>query len=77
LPLTLRGIDRAHVGDAQVRRAAALVIQEIAAAADVLETSIAIAARTIRTIRPMCHGVHIMAIGWEQHIPRILKHAGL
>jgi 5,10-methylenetetrahydrofolate reductase len=53
------------------------LIQEIAAAADVLETSIAIAARTIRTIRPMCHGVHIMAIGWEQHIPRILKYAGL
>jgi 5,10-methylenetetrahydrofolate reductase len=58
-----------HVPDA--------LITEIAEATDVTETSIDIAARTIRAIKPMCHGVHIMAIGWEQHIPQILQRAGL
>jgi 5,10-methylenetetrahydrofolate reductase len=53
------------------------LIREIADATDVLETSIDIAARTIREIRPMCQGVHIMAIGWEEYIPLIMERAGL
>jgi methylenetetrahydrofolate reductase (NADPH) len=38
---------------------------------------IEIAARTIRRLRDLCAGVHIMAIGWEQHIPEILNAAGV
>ncbi len=36
-----------------------------------------IAARVIREIRPMCQGVHIMAIGWESEIPSVLSAAGI
>jgi methylenetetrahydrofolate reductase (NADPH) len=36
-----------------------------------------IAARTIRDIRKLCAGVHIMALGWEAHIPAILQASGL
>jgi 5,10-methylenetetrahydrofolate reductase len=36
-----------------------------------------IAARIIRDVRDVCAGVHIMAIGWERHIPGILRASGL
>lgn len=42
-----------------------------------LKASIEIAARTIRALRPLCAGVHIMALGWESHIPAILTAAEL
>ena len=32
-----------------------------------------IAARTIREIRGLCSGVHVMPLGWEEHIPAILS----
>jgi methylenetetrahydrofolate reductase (NADPH) len=38
---------------------------------------IEIAARTVRELRSICKGVHIMAIGWEQRIPEILTAAGI
>jgi methylenetetrahydrofolate reductase (NADPH) len=38
---------------------------------------IEIAARTIRELRNICNGVHVMAIGWEQQIPEILRTAGV
>lgn len=58
------------------------LIAEMAAAGEAgpqaqLQTSIDIAARTIRAIRPLCAGVHIMALGWESHIPAILTAAEL
>jgi 5,10-methylenetetrahydrofolate reductase len=40
-------------------------------------TGIDIAARTIRRLRNICRGVHVMAIGWEQRIPEILRTAGV
>jgi len=40
-----------------------------------LRTSIDIAARTIRSVRNLCAGVHLMALGWESHIPAILTAA--
>ena len=42
-----------------------------------LEVSVQLAAQTIRAVRPLCAGVHLMAIGWEAHIPAILQAAGL
>jgi methylenetetrahydrofolate reductase (NADPH) len=44
-----------------------------------LETGIGIAARTIRTIRDekLADGVHIMAIGKEEAVPKILDLAGI
>ena len=49
------------------------VIREMDAAQDRRAASAAIAARVIREIRPMCQGVHIMAIGWESLIPEIVS----
>ena len=31
----------------------------------------------IRELKPMCRGVHIMAVGWEARIPDILRSAGV
>jgi len=39
--------------------------------------SIAIAAELIGAMRGLCRGVHIMPIGWERHLPRVLDTAGL
>ena len=40
-------------------------------------TGVEIAARVIKACRPYCQGVHIMALGWEKHIPKLLEMAGL
>ena len=53
------------------------IIGELDAADDRPAASSKIAARIIQEISPMCQGVHIMAIGWESHIPQILKAADL
>jgi len=53
------------------------IIQEIADAEDVSAKSVEIAARTIKEIKAMCQGVHIMAIGWESKIPQILEAADI
>ena len=42
-----------------------------------LETGIEVAVKTIAALRPLCDGVHIMAIGAEDKIPTILDRAGL
>ena len=50
---------------------------EMETAEDRRARGVEIAARTIRSIREMCAGVHIMAIGWEARIPQIVEAAGL
>jgi methylenetetrahydrofolate reductase (NADPH) len=42
-----------------------------------VQTGIEIAARIIRTVKPLCAGVHMMAMGWESHIPAIIQASGL
>ena len=42
-----------------------------------VKTSIDIAARLIRELRPLCRGVHLMPLGWGHHVPAVLKAAGL
>jgi 5,10-methylenetetrahydrofolate reductase len=39
--------------------------------------SVEIGARLIRDMKGMCQGVHIMTLGWERHVPRLLAEAGL
>ena len=41
------------------------------------KTGIQIAADLIKQMKPMCQGVHIMAIGWEKKVPDIMAAAGL
>jgi methylenetetrahydrofolate reductase (NADPH) len=42
-----------------------------------VRTSIEIAARLIRELKPLCRGVHIMPLGWGHHVPAVLEAAGL
>lgn len=46
-------------------------------AAAEIRVGIDIAARTIRAVRPHCAGVHLMTMGWEQHISEILRVSGV
>jgi 5,10-methylenetetrahydrofolate reductase len=53
------------------------LIGELAAADDQEEAGIQIAGRFIRDVRDICDGVHVMAIGAEHLVPRVLDAAGL
>jgi methylenetetrahydrofolate reductase (NADPH) len=50
---------------------------DAAAKEDRARTGIRIAADLIKQMKPMCQGVHIMAIGWEKRVPEIIAEAGL
>jgi methylenetetrahydrofolate reductase (NADPH) len=49
----------------------------IESAEDVTAEAIEIAADTIRALDGLTDGVHVMAIGWEDHVPAILEAAGV
>jgi len=53
------------------------LINKMAEAEDKAKTGIKIAANIIKELRDICHGVHIMAIGWEKKVPEVLDAAGL
>ncbi|MFQ5987943.1 MAG: methylenetetrahydrofolate reductase [Dehalococcoidia bacterium] len=53
------------------------LIEEIDRAENKREKSVEIAARLIKEMKDLCQGVHIMAIGWEKMVPRVLDAAGL
>lgn len=53
------------------------VIAELDASGDPESTGIDIAARFIADARDLCAGVHIMAVGAEKLVPRVLDAAGL
>ena len=48
------------------------ILDRVAGSEREVATGIEIAARTIREVRPLCAGVHVMGLGWEKHIPAIL-----
>ncbi len=52
------------------------IIAELAAAADPVQKGIDIAARFIAEVRDACDGVHIMAVGAEHLVPRVLDAIG-
>jgi methylenetetrahydrofolate reductase (NADPH) len=39
--------------------------------------AVEIVARLIRQVKPLCQGVHIMPLGWEHLVPRIIEEADL
>ncbi len=53
------------------------LIKEMEGAKDKVAQSVTIAVRLIRELRPLCQGVHIMPIGWDTVVPRVLDEAGL
>jgi methylenetetrahydrofolate reductase (NADPH) len=60
-------------------RVPAAILEELERAGPEGEAAkgVEIAARTIRQLRNICNGVHVMAIGWEDRIPEILDAAGM
>jgi 5,10-methylenetetrahydrofolate reductase len=53
------------------------LIKEMKNAMDKQEQSIVIASRLIKELKLMCQGVHIMPIGWNRFLPRVLDASGL
>lgn len=39
--------------------------------------AVEITARIIRQVRPLCQGVHIMPLGWDELVPEVIKEAGI
>jgi len=58
-----------HVPDTLIAELDAVADDEAAQT----QVGIDIAARIIRSVRPYCAGVHLMTLGWEKHIPAILR----
>jgi len=53
------------------------LIEKMASAEDKVKTGLEIAANTLKDLKDICHGVHIMPIGWEAKVPALLDFAGL
>ncbi len=53
------------------------LIKEMQETQDKSATSIEIAARLIKELKPMCQGIHVMPIGWDKKVPLVLDAAGL
>ncbi|MFA6384361.1 MAG: 5,10-methylenetetrahydrofolate reductase, partial [Candidatus Omnitrophota bacterium] len=53
------------------------LIKEMEGTKDKVGQSVAIAVRLIKELKSMCQGVHIMPIGWDTVVPRVLEEAGL
>lgn len=55
------------------------LIQQMASAAkeDREKVGIQMAADLIKKMKPMCQGIHIMAVNWEKKVPEIMALAGL
>jgi 5,10-methylenetetrahydrofolate reductase len=52
-------------------------IDKLMKAPDKQEASIEIAKEMIHQLKPLCQGIQIIPIGWEQLIPAVLERAGL
>lgn len=53
------------------------LIKEMQESKDKQAKSIEIAARLAKELKPMCQGIHIMPIGWDRLVPKVLDAAGL
>lgn len=52
------------------------LIKEMEQSKDKTATSIAIASRLIKGLKPMCQGIHLMPIGWNKIVPQVLEASG-
>jgi 5,10-methylenetetrahydrofolate reductase len=53
------------------------LIEQMKDAKDKVSKSVEIAAGLIKELKGICRGVHIMPIGWDDKVPRVLEAAGL
>ncbi len=55
------------------------IIEEMATTPkeDRKKQAVEVTARILRQVKPLCQGVHIMPLGWDELVPEIIKEAGL
>lgn len=53
------------------------LIKEMEDAKDKTAQSVDIGSRLIKELKPICQGIHIMPIGWNRFVPRLLDASGL
>ena len=53
------------------------IVDQLMRASDKRQASLEIAGHLIRTLKPLCQGIQIIPIGWENLIPSVLDYAGL
>ena len=53
------------------------LIKEMEETKDKTAQSVEISSRLIKELRPMCSGIHIMPIGWDKVVPKVLDASGL
>jgi len=53
------------------------LIKEMETTKDKTATSVDIASRLIKELKPICQGIHIMPIGWDKKVPLVLDASGL
>ena len=53
------------------------LIKEMEETKDKSAQSVEIASRLIKELKPMCDGIHIMPIGWDKVVPRVLDASNL
>jgi len=53
------------------------LIKEMEETKDKVAQSVEISSRLIKELKPMCQGIHIMPIGWDKVVPRVLEAGGL
>ena len=53
------------------------LIKEMETTKDKVAQSVDIAARLIKQLKPLCQGIHIMPIGWDTVVPKVLDASGL
>jgi 5,10-methylenetetrahydrofolate reductase len=53
------------------------LIREMEETKDKVAQSVEIASRLIKELKPMSQGIHIMPIGWDKVVPRVLDASGL
>jgi len=52
------------------------IIKRMAATQDKVSAMLEITAELIEKVKPLSQGVHIQALGWEKHVPALLKSIG-
>ncbi len=53
------------------------LVREMEETKDKVAKSVEIASRLIKELKPMCQGIHIMPIGWDKVVPKVLDASGL
>lgn len=66
-----------HVAGIQVPEEVIKELEEAKTKEERVKRSIERCARIIRAVRPYCQGIHLMPMGWEEHVPAILESAGI